>query len=244
MNARVERADPSEARSVSPDGELPFLARWSRRKLGQEVSPDPAPPVPALAQTPEVEDALPATVETEQRIEPRSGKTISELTDDDMPDINTLDQNADLSVFMSGKVSQALRMKALTKVFHSPKFNQVCLCAEYADDYTNFVPLGDIVPHDLKQAIVREGAKLLERFAERGLTITPEEAQGRAAAAFRSAPMPEPDWARIAVEREQAGARNPAGVDECHDGDDSEMRRSLIPQQASQPVLRGDTERT
>ncbi len=209
------------AQMLPPEGEpLPFLSRWSRLKRGDAVV---APVEATLHETPEPgldngsnmapvgADASQVVVDEPQppaeRIDPRTGKPISELTDEDMPDLETLDQDSDLSVFMAGKVSQALRMKALTKVFHSTKFNQVCLCAEYADDYTNFLPLGDIVPHDLKQAIVREGGKLLQRFAERGLQITPEEAEARAAAEFRGEAMPEPDWEQIAIEAEQARAQ-------------------------------------
>ena len=118
-------------------------------------------------------------------IDPRTGKRMSELTDADMPDLETLDENADLRAFMAANVSSALRMKALTRVFHTPKFNQVCLCAEYADDYTNFLPMGDIVPHDLQQAIVREAGKLVERLTGQGVEITPEQARAQIAAEFR-----------------------------------------------------------
>ncbi|MGL1833550.1 DUF3306 domain-containing protein [Rhodocyclaceae bacterium SMB388] len=245
MSADLDRSGSLDARSVHGDGELPFLARWSRRKLGQEVSPEPEKTAtePALALEPQA-SASPGPVpeaEAEQRIDPRTGKPLSELTDEDMPDIDTLDENADLSVFLAEKVSQALRTKALTKVFHSPKFNQICICAEYADDYTNFVPLGDIVPHDLKQAIVREGAKLLERFAERGLTITPDEAQARAAAEFRGDRMAEPDWNRVVAEAGEAGD---AGAPPTGHAENGDMLHTLNPIQPSQTVLRSDTERT
>ena len=159
-----------------------FLSRWSRRKLGQEVEEVPTgiPVVEPVA----AEDA--PSVEPEQEpIDPRTGKPMSELTDEDMPEIESLDSESDLRCFMSGKVSQALRMKALSKVFHSPKYNQVCLCAEYADDYTNFLPMGEIVPHDLKSAIAREAGKLVQRLAERGFEMTEEDAQARMAREFR-----------------------------------------------------------
>ncbi len=166
---------------VDAGGEQSFLSRWSRRKLGQDAEQDPAWVAPAVdAQSAQAPPATPT-----EPVDPRTGKPISELTDADMPDIETLDENSNLAVYMAAKVSQALRMKALTKVFHTAKFNQVCLCAEYADDYTKFVPLGDIVPHDLQQAIAREAGKLLERFTAQGIEISPEEAHARAAAQFR-----------------------------------------------------------
>ncbi len=181
-----------------PLEEPPFLVRWSRRKLGQdpgrdslpeEEAPRSAHPLPGAVPS----DAPPASVtpEPEEAIDPRTGKRMSELTDADMPDLETLDENSDLAVFMAKKVSNALRMKALTRVFHSAKFNQVCLCAEYADDYTNFTPMGDVVPHDLRQAIAREAGKLVERLAGRGIELTPEEAHARVAAEFRGERVPE-----------------------------------------------------
>lgn len=179
---RLQETAPAEAAEA-----LPFLTRWSRRKLGRDV-PDVDPQ--AHEATPAMADEAPAVIEPAERIDPRTGKPISELTDEDMPDIESLDENSDLAAFMASKVSSALRMKALTKVFHTAKFNKVCLCAEYADDYTNFTPLGDIVPHDLKQAIVREAGKLAERLTQQGLEITPEQAQARVAAEFRGERLP------------------------------------------------------
>ena len=176
-----------------PDG---FLSRWSRRKRGLDHEPLPSSEPPAtfeqaaLAPAQHVptgpsEAPQPAAEAPVEAIDPRTGKPYSELTDADMPDIDTLDQHSDLRAFMAGKVSNALRMRALTKVFHTPKFNQVCLCAEYAEDYTNFLPMGDLVPHDLKRAIVREAGKLAERLALQGEEISTEAAQARVAAEFR-----------------------------------------------------------
>lgn len=185
MMALEPRAVPQPAEAEGTDAAGGFLARWSRRKLGEQ--PEPVPPQPEaaeLANAPAVAAPDPASAAPEP-IDPRTGKPLSELTDEDMPDIATLDANSDLRGFMSGKVSEALRMQALTKVFHSPKYNQICLCAEYADDYTNFLPMGNIVPHDLKQAIAREAGKLVQRLAERGIEFSPEEAEARMAREFR-----------------------------------------------------------
>lgn len=178
----LQPLDPLHARADAPEASDGFLSRWSRRKLGREVEPEPVEVLPVESDA----AAQAAVVEVEpEPLDPRTGKPISELTDEDMPDVETLNAESDLRGFMSGKVSQALRMKALNKVFHSPKYNQVCLCAEYADDYTNFLPMGDIVPHDLKQAITREAGKLVQRLAERGVDMTPEEARVRMAREFR-----------------------------------------------------------
>jgi hypothetical protein len=156
-----------------------FLSRWSRRKRGLEVDePAVQPVVPApvaVAEEPPVNDPIDA----------RTGKRMSELTDEDMPDVETLNADSDVSMFMAKNISAALRMRALNKIFMSPKYNVYCLCAEYADDYTNFTPLGDVVPHDLKSAIAREAGKLYERLTGRGVAVSQEELEARVAAQFR-----------------------------------------------------------
>lgn len=97
--------------------------------------------------------------------------------DVELPPISSLGPDSDISVFMRPGVSAALRMAALTRVFHTAKFNQICLCAEYAEDYTSFEPLGAIVPHDMRSAIVREARRLQERWAAEGIEVDETQAQ-------------------------------------------------------------------
>ncbi len=168
-----------------------FLTRWSRRKQalrqGEEL---PDAPVPADRGAASAEATQ--SQEAEQvRIDPRTGKPYDELTDDDMPDPDSLSADSDVSMFMAKNISPALRMKALTRIFRTAKFNKVCLCAEYAEDYTSFTPLGDIVPHDLKAAIVREAEKLRAHLKERGLEISDEDARARIAAESRGEKLPD-----------------------------------------------------
>lgn len=159
---------------VEPDPAAGFLGRWSRRKAesARGNSPEELPADTAADQEADAEDLG-------QRIDPRTGKCYDELMDEDMPAMESLDTSSDLSMFMAKNISPALRMKALSRVFHQPKYNVVCLCAEYAEDYTSFEPLGSIVPHDMKSAIVREADKLRKRLLGRGEEITPEEAEAR-----------------------------------------------------------------
>jgi hypothetical protein len=103
---------------------------------------------------------------------------VADATDPaDLPPIADLGPDSDVSMFMRPGVSAALRMAALTRVFHSAKYNQICLCAEYAEDYTNFQPMGAIVPHDLRSAIVREARRLKERWAADGIEVSDADAQ-------------------------------------------------------------------
>jgi hypothetical protein len=152
-----------------------FLGRWSRRKqLARQGVVEQEPVAPAIADG--EASAVAAMPEPADEV-PRPA--LDELTDDDMPPIETLTDTSDLSMFMSKQVSAALRMKALSRVFHSSRYNKICLCAEYAEDYNQYTPLGGIVPHDLKAAIAREAERLRERLLERGENISLEDAQAR-----------------------------------------------------------------
>ncbi len=201
------RADavPTATAVEEPD----FFSRWSRRKQalgkGEQLEEEPA------AESVDT-DAVAAPEEPEVKVDPRTGKPYDELTDEDMPEVETLDQDSDVSMFMAKNISPALRMKALARVFHSAKFNKVCLCAEYADDYTNFTPMGDIVPHDLKSAIAREATKLRDRLREKGLEMSEEDAQARIAAESRGEKLPDIEELAektTSQELEQAEAERP-----------------------------------
>ncbi len=131
------------------------LSRWSRRKAeAQQVEEALQEEVkPAL----DAETAFPAEIE-----EPPV------LTDADMPDLDTLDENSDYSGFMSKGVSEELRNLALRKLFRSSVFNIRDGLDEYDEDYTTFEKLGDIVTCDMKHHIEKEQQRLREKLAEQG----------------------------------------------------------------------------
>ncbi|MCC5808965.1 MAG: DUF3306 domain-containing protein [Ectothiorhodospiraceae bacterium] len=186
MSERKQTVHPWELPPEERQEDEPsFLSRWSRRKTGVDAEVSDL-----AAEATEVSQPTESEV-PEEKIDARTGKPFSELTDADMPDLDALDENSDVSAFMAEKVSPALRMKALSRIFRSAKYNKVCLCAEYADDYTNFTPMGDIIPHDMKRAIVREANKLRERLSEKGLEMSPEEAEARIAAEARGEKLPD-----------------------------------------------------
>lgn len=191
-----------------------FLARWSRRKRGLEAEEVEASPVPAVAAE-EADEAAPESVQAagDDPVDPRTGKRMSELTDEDMPDVESLTAESDVSMFMAKNISSALRMRALNKIFMSPKYNVYCVCAEYAEDYTNFTPLGDIVPHDLKQAIAREAGKLYERLTGKGVTVSKEELESRIAAQFRGEPTPDLETEYLARVEHDTGLQQSAADD-------------------------------
>jgi hypothetical protein len=84
------------------------------------------------------------------------------LTDADMPDIESLNEDSDFSGFMSTGVSDKLRNMALRKLFQAPVFNIRDGLDEYDEDYTHFEKLGDIVTCDMKHEIEMQELKRRE----------------------------------------------------------------------------------
>jgi hypothetical protein len=129
------------------------LSRWSRRKLEADQ----------LA--PMVEESAPMDIEADLNAVDRAAAEAEAkpvLTDADMPDIESLDENSDFSGFMSAGVSDKLRNLALRKLFKAPVFNIRDGLDEYDEDYTYFEKLGDIVTCDMKHQIEMQEKKLRE----------------------------------------------------------------------------------
>jgi len=131
--------DPRELETADPDVPAEdFISRWSQRK--------------SEAREPQAEPKAEAgeAVEAEKPV----------LTDADMPPLESLDQDSDFSGFLSAGVSEKLRKTALRKMFHGAKFNITDGMDDYAEDYSIWVPLGDVVTCDMKHAIERMKEKL------------------------------------------------------------------------------------
>jgi hypothetical protein len=124
-----------------------FLDRWSRRKLADQRGESLDEPLPAapvadsvLQQTTTDVDTVPA----------------QQLTDADMPALDSLDADSDFSLFMSPGVSEQLRTQALRKLFHLPAFNVTDGLNDYDEDYTEFAGLGNVVTQEMKRMLKRE----------------------------------------------------------------------------------------
>ncbi|MGB1108739.1 MAG: DUF3306 domain-containing protein [Gammaproteobacteria bacterium] len=144
---RDDQIAPQVEPGVDPEplSDEPFLSRFSRRKAEarQQTLVDSQAP----AEAPSV-DETPAP---------------PELTDADMPPLESLSFDSDFSGFMSPKVSETLRRQALRKLFLSPEFNVVDGLDEYAEDYTKFEALGDIVTADMKHEIEMQARREAEK---------------------------------------------------------------------------------
>lgn len=153
------------------DGGL--LARWSDRKArarrGESPSAEPSveptgPPVVAEATT---RSPLDPASEPAPETSPEPL-----LTDADMPPLDSLDGHSDYSGFLSPGVSPALRGQALAKLFHSPHLNIGDGLDDFAEDYTRFEPLGDLITADMRHHLER----LAKRLLAEGQEAAPSEA--------------------------------------------------------------------
>ena len=144
-----DRRRNPDATGRTRDADESGLARWSRRKALVRAGQELGPPVVAghgSPRAPTVTDAA------------------DEKTDADMPPIDSLHQDSDYAAFLSPKVSEKLRRMALRKLFQLPQFNFPDGLDDYAEDYTNFAPLGDIITADMRHRMGRELEALKERL--------------------------------------------------------------------------------
>lgn len=198
-----ERRHPNAPAGDAPErgrDDEPFLKRWSRLKADRAAAAPEAPaPVPDEATA----------------CQPQEGAEPEPVPpgDEDMPPLESLDENSDFSGFMSPRVSTALRKQALRKLFRSAKFNVISELDDYIDDYRNFPALGDIVTSDMKHA----AAELLKKQLEAG------EAEAVASAEDGGAPPGATGEEAGAVAAATADDDRPAGEDDDDhpDSDDS-----------------------
>ncbi len=168
-----------------------FLRRWARRKAAanaeavQTAEPDAQARQPA-SPPPSTEPAPPPK------------------TDADMPPLESINENSDVSDFFSSGVSDHLRQTALRRLFHLPKFNVVDGLDDYADDFTSFAALGDIITADMRHRLEMEKERMLGGEENASTAPEPEQAQ---VAAQGEVPEVEEGPARQAVE-DGAGGRD------------------------------------
>lgn len=135
-----------------------FMQRWSTRKVAAQDEVDSNLKTETdlkVEHQDELEQPpLDKSLVTESNVaEPE----IQEFkTDEDMPPVEELTEDSNYSDFLSPKVSDALRKQALRKLFHLPFLNVVDGLDDYAEDYTKFAALGDIIPHEMKRMLERE----------------------------------------------------------------------------------------
>jgi len=145
-----------------PNNNESFVSRWSRRKQQVAIEEGSDAKVGATEEiSKKVEDVDPEQLKAEKLA------ALNKLTDEDMPDIETLDENSDYSGFMSTNVSEGLRKIALKKLFMGASYNIRDGLDEYDGDYTKFeVMPKNMVTSDMKHMVEVEAKKQLAKEQE------------------------------------------------------------------------------
>ena len=134
----MKSVEPRERKGEPDEG---FLNRWSRLK----------------------QDAVQPPVIEEELELPAESEAPPPLTDADMPPLESLDENSDYSGFLSPEVTENLRQQALQKLFRSACFNVCDGLDDYAEDFTSFEKLGDMMTADLKFRLEQEAKRMAEK---------------------------------------------------------------------------------
>ena len=215
MNARDR--DVSTETPAPLDAEGP-LRRWARRR--REVAGEAQ--AEAEARRRDIPEDAP---EVRQSTGDSPGPAAVEekaLTDEDMPSLDTLGDDSDYSGFLSPGVSEALRRRALRKLFSSAVFNIPDGLDDYDDDFTSFAALGDIVTSDMKHQADVEAERA--RQARAGTEPAPEIEDG-------SSPVEDERLAHADEEAASRAEERPAG--ETAPGELSAPAESDPPQAAA-----------
>lgn len=176
MNARDRGVSTETPAGLDAEGPL---RRWARRKrdaarekaAADEARSREAPRVPSEA-TREVREPAggPPAPPAEEKVP----------SDEDMPPLDSLDENSDYSGFLSPGVSEGLRRRALRKLFMSAVFNVRDGLDDYDEDFTDFEALGDIVTSDMRHQAEAEAERARLAQADSGTVEPTEDASGGA----------------------------------------------------------------
>jgi hypothetical protein len=153
-----------------------FLARWSARKRTAVPSEAVAPPE-EIRKSPVAGTGAhqPATVEAQKP-----------LTDQDMPSLDSLNEESDYSGFLSPGVSEALHRLALRKLFGAAKFQVRDGLDDYDTDYNRLQPLHRVLAGVTRDELRQE----LQRTTDNIPVDTEDDADDTADELARSAADP------------------------------------------------------
>ena len=152
---RKENAKSSDAtKDTEAADEGSFLKRWSQLKRRARLEESEKEPAAGPAEEAKAEEGRVST--DAERV----------LTDEDMPPLESLNADSDYSGFMSPGVSESLRKLALRKMFLSSKYNITDGLDDYAEDFTKFAPLGNIITSDMRHQMEMEAEKATRNLEE------------------------------------------------------------------------------
>jgi len=148
-----------KTKSAEPEDvpEAGFVSRWSRLKHETDKDDETAASENKAGNHVVAENSG-------QEVKQASSTRI--LTDEDMPDIESLTPDSVYADFLSPGVSEELRKLALRKLFHGEAFNIRDGLDEYDDDFTKFEKLGDIVTSDMRHQLELEAQRKAEQLLQ------------------------------------------------------------------------------
>lgn len=190
-----------------------FLGRWSRRKLAQPMPPAEAQETAA--------DASP------DGTRPGEGES---LRPEELPDIDSLGEDSDFTVFLKEGVPEALKRQALRRLWRShPVFANLDGLAEYDEDYSQAATFVEGV-----KSVFRAGKGMREDDEESGTADAAEppatlEAESEAVDAAEPQPAGTPDQtAREQAEAQDGGAEAPSEPPENPEPASAPQRGSAV----------------
>ena len=214
MNAR-DRGVSTESRT-GLDAEGP-LRRWARRR--REVAREEeaaaarrrkAPRESSGKARPEAPDVRDSDAGASGPAASAAAEAEKVLTDEDMPSLDSLGEDSDYSGFLSPGVSEALRRRALRKLFTSAVFNVPDGLDDYDDDFTSFQALGDIVTSDMRHQAEMEAERAKQARADAEPASGDEDESGGAGARDER-PATAGDDATDLAEADPAAGTEPSG---------------------------------
>ena len=195
-----------------------FLDRWSRRKLaaaGKALLADTPVPGEAPAAEPGGQDGLvPAGPRPALAAEAGAETASPSAVEAQLPAVEGLTLASDFTAFLKDEVSEALRRKALQKLFADPHFNRMDGLDIYIDDYSLPDPIPPEAMAKLKSA--REWLMANEAEVEVVEAETAAEADAFALPADRTDAADVPSDATNGEARDETGGQRagPGGADD------------------------------
>lgn len=165
MKVRKRR---KKERGVAVKDNTSFYSRWSQRKAEQQTLTEETP------QEAPLESIDSSSTPSDTNLDPHLDNssiavqedTAPALTDEDMPDVETLTKDSDFNQFFSPGVSEELRKLALRKLFFLPEFNIRDGLNDYDDDFSKMPELTKAVVDKLRSWVNDKQEDLEEELDE------------------------------------------------------------------------------